>query len=142
MPSSMKPLSQRTWRKPLGFPSQPWMTSSLLTRRPLFAANSCSCFLEWLQFFCRCTLAYWLRSSKIVRHFVSIESPVSFSGVPLTVVEEEEIVEFWAQHIQTINHIFQLKCHMEVPRCVHQCATRPSTILRQPFSVSFADSSI
>jgi hypothetical protein len=30
----------------------------------------------------------------------------------------------------------------KTPRCVHQCATRPSTILRQPFSVSFADSSI
>jgi hypothetical protein len=89
-----------------------------------------------------CIPHYWLGSSKILRHFVNIESPISFSGVPLTVVEEEEIVEFWAQHIQTINHIFQLKCHMEVPRCVHQCATRPSTILRQPFSVSFADSSI
>ena len=39
----------------------------------------------------------------------SIESPVSFPDVPLTVVEEEEIVELWVQHIQTINHIFQLK---------------------------------
>jgi hypothetical protein len=29
-----------------------------------------------------------------------------------------------------------------IPSGVHQCANRPSTILRQPFSVSFADSSI
>ena len=33
---------------------------------------------------------------QILLHFVSIDSPVSFSGVPLTVVEEEEVVEFWA----------------------------------------------
>jgi hypothetical protein len=60
-----------------------------------------------------CIPHYWLGSSNILRHFVCIKSPVSFSGVPLTMVKEEEIVKFWAQHIQTINHIFQSKCHMK-----------------------------
>ena len=41
-------------------------------------------------------------------HFACIESPVSFPGIPLTVVEEKEMVEFRVYHIQTINHIFKL----------------------------------
>jgi hypothetical protein len=53
-----------------------------------------------------------LNPLQALRHFC-IESPISFPGVPLTVVEEEEIVEFWADHIQTINHIFKRKCRMK-----------------------------
>jgi hypothetical protein len=130
-----------------------------LTRRemPLFVANSCSCFLEWLQFFCRDTPAAVSSSTSccLVPSTVLI-LPVGVSclraflflvfryhgpeSVGLTTMDC-----LGTEHSNNQPHL-QTEVSYGSPsnilRYVCQCATRRSTKLCQPFSVSFADSSI